>query len=56
MREMLGTFARAFEDPETYLGNQATDAYLSDLLGKAHFIAICAKTGDLRPFSHPVRG
>ncbi|HML45011.1 MAG TPA: GNAT family N-acetyltransferase [Hyphomicrobium zavarzinii] len=45
MREMLGTFARAFGDPETYLGNQATDAYLSDLLGKAHFIAICAKTG-----------
>jgi aminoglycoside 3-N-acetyltransferase I len=42
MRGMLGTFARAFEEPETYLRNQASDAYLNELLRTAHFIAICA--------------
>ncbi len=26
MRGMLGTFAKAFEDPETYLAKQATDS------------------------------
>ena len=42
MRGMLETFAKAFEEPGTYLGKQADDTYLSELLGKAHFIAICA--------------
>ncbi len=42
MRGMLGTFAKAFEEPETYLSKQANDAYLSALLAKVHFIAICA--------------
>jgi aminoglycoside 3-N-acetyltransferase I len=46
MRGMLGTFAKAFEDTETYLGKQADDAYLGELLGKAHFIAICAVIED----------
>ena len=42
MRGMLRTFAKAFEEPETYLSKQADDTYLSELLAKAHFIAICA--------------
>ncbi len=46
MRGMLGTFARAFAEPETYLSKQADDTYLSELLAKAHFIAICAVNDD----------
>ncbi|MBV9081134.1 MAG: GNAT family N-acetyltransferase [Acidobacteriaceae bacterium] len=46
MRVMLGTFAKAFEEPETYLGKQADDIYLGELLAKAHFIAICAVNDD----------
>ena len=42
VRELLAVFAAAFEEPETYLGNQPNDAYLADLLGKPHFIAIVA--------------
>lgn len=42
MRGLLGIFAIAFRDSETYLGNQPSDAYLSDLLAKPHFIAIAA--------------
>jgi aminoglycoside 3-N-acetyltransferase I len=42
MRDLIGMFAKAFGDPQTYLGNQPSDAYLSDLLGKSHFIAIAA--------------
>jgi aminoglycoside 3-N-acetyltransferase I len=45
MRGMLSTFAEAFEEPETYLGNAPSDTYLGDLLRKVHFIAICATTG-----------
>jgi len=46
MRGMLGTFAKAFEEPETYLSKQPNDSYLSELLAKAHFIAICAVNDD----------
>jgi aminoglycoside 3-N-acetyltransferase I len=46
MRAMLGTFAKAFEEPETYLSKQADDTYLRQLLAKAHFIAICAVSED----------
>lgn len=42
MRGMLKTFAKAFGEPETYQGNQPDDTYLVDLLGKPHFVAICA--------------
>ena len=42
MRSLLGMFAIAFRDSETYLGNQPSDAYLSGLLAKPHFIAIAA--------------
>jgi aminoglycoside 3-N-acetyltransferase I len=46
MRGMLGTFAKAFEEPETYLSKQPNDNYLSEPLAKAHFIAICAVDDD----------
>lgn len=46
MKGMLETFAEAFAEPETYLSKQADDAYLSALLAKAHFIAICAMNDD----------
>lgn len=46
MRGLLRTFAKAFEETDTYLSNQPSDAYLSDLLAKAHFIAICAVSDD----------
>lgn len=46
MRGMLGTFAKAFDEPETYLSKQANDTYLRALLAKVHFIAICAVKDD----------
>lgn len=42
MRELLGTFAKAFDDRESYLSKQPDDAYLRDILAKPEFIAICA--------------
>jgi len=45
MRAMLGLFARAFEDPESYLSRQPSEAYLSGLLAKPHVIAIVAQCG-----------
>ena len=42
MRGLIETFASAFDEPQTYLANQPGDAYLSNLLGKPHFIAITA--------------
>lgn len=45
MRGMLAVFAKAFEDPETYLGRQPAAAYLGELLSKPHVVAICASSG-----------
>jgi aminoglycoside 3-N-acetyltransferase I len=47
MRGLIGVFAKAFGDSQTYLGNQPSDAYLSSLLGKSHFIAIVATIHEL---------
>ncbi len=47
MRGMLRVFAKAFAECQAYLGNQASDAYLSDLLNKDHFIAIAATIGEV---------
>ena len=47
MRGLIGVFAKAFGDSQTYLGSQPSDAYLSDLLGKSHFIAIVAKIHEI---------
>lgn len=46
MRGLIAMFAKAFGDLEIYLGNQPSDAYLSELLGKPHFIAIAATVSE----------
>ena len=42
MRRLLDLFGRAFEQPETYSGNQPADAYLEHLLCSDTFIAVAA--------------
>ncbi len=42
LRGLLATFAIAFEDSETYLNNQPSDAYLERLLDTDSFIALAA--------------
>lgn len=46
LRAMLGVFAAAFEDRDTYLGAQPDTAYLRRLLTGDQFIAIAALIGD----------
>lgn len=45
-RELLVVFGHAFEDSDTYSGAQPRDAYLEDLLGSDHFIALVALRDD----------
>jgi aminoglycoside 3-N-acetyltransferase I len=47
MRGLIGMFAKAFGDSQTYLGDPPSDAYLFSLLGKSHFIAIAATIHEL---------
>lgn len=48
MKALLTTFGEAFDDMETYCGNQPSDAYLQQLLGSHHFIALAAlKNGEV---------
>ena len=42
LRELNTLFGEAFGDPETYGGAPPSDAYLRDLLGKDHVIALAA--------------
>ena len=42
LRGMLAMFGRAFQDLPTYTSRQPDDAYLHELLGGEHFIAIAA--------------
>lgn len=42
MRALLKTFGAAFEDVDTYGGNQPSAEYLERLLGSDHFIALTA--------------
>lgn len=46
MRQLLGVFAEAFEEPETYLADQPDDVYLTELLSSRTFAAIVAISGD----------
>ncbi|WP_156818607.1 AAC(3)-I family aminoglycoside N-acetyltransferase [Cyanobium gracile] len=39
---MLGLFSEAFDDPESYLNHQPSDAYLTRLLASDTFIAVAA--------------
>jgi aminoglycoside 3-N-acetyltransferase I len=41
-REMLGVFAEAFDESDTYLDRQPDDAYLARLLGSDGFVAVAA--------------
>jgi aminoglycoside 3-N-acetyltransferase I len=45
-RSLLAMFGAAFEDLETYEASQPSDSYLSDLLGKEHFIVLATLAGD----------
>ncbi|MGE3917131.1 MAG: AAC(3)-I family aminoglycoside N-acetyltransferase [Hyphomicrobiaceae bacterium] len=42
LKQLLGVFAEAFEDAETYGGAVPSDDYLATLLGKPHFVAVAA--------------
>ena len=46
LKALLGVFGEAFGEPDTYQGAVPTDAYLTALLGKPHFIALAALRGD----------
>ena len=46
MHRLLDMFGEAFGEPETYRGAVPSDAYLSSLLGKPHFIALAALEGE----------
>jgi aminoglycoside 3-N-acetyltransferase I len=45
-RDLLGVFAEAFGEPQTYLPAQPGDAYLRKLLGQDTFIAVVALDRD----------
>lgn len=42
MEALLATFGEAFNEVDTYCGNQPTAKYLQDLLGSDYFIALAA--------------
>ena len=42
LKSLLAVFGEAFGELDTYQGAVPTDAYLSSLLGKPHFIAVAA--------------
>lgn len=42
-RALLGVFADAFEDVDTYAARPPSDAYLANLLDTDHFIALAAE-------------
>lgn len=46
MHGLLAMFGEAFNDRETYGAALPSDAYLTGLLGKPHFIALAALQGD----------
>jgi aminoglycoside 3-N-acetyltransferase I len=45
LREMLGLFGAAFDDPDTYSSRQPTDGYLRNLLASQTFVAVAAFSG-----------
>ena len=45
MHGLLQMFGAAFDEPRTYQGAVPSDAYLTSLLGKPHFIALAAVDG-----------
>ena len=48
MKALLATFGEAFDQVETYCGNQPSARYLQELLGSDYFIALAAlKKGEV---------
>ena len=45
LKELLRVFGHAFNDSETYLHAVPSDEYLTNLLGKEHFIVVVAMMG-----------
>lgn len=45
MHGLLDAFAEAFEDDDHYTRDRPANAYLEDLLGQRHFIALVAEEG-----------
>jgi aminoglycoside 3-N-acetyltransferase I len=43
MRGLLSMFGTAFDEEDTYTGAPPTDAYLENLLGSEHFVAVAAE-------------
>lgn len=43
MRDLLGVFAEAFDDADTYCGAPPSSTYLEDLLANGAFIALVAR-------------
>lgn len=46
MRNLLAVYGEAFEDPVSYRQSPPTDAYLSTLLAKPHFITVVSEAPD----------
>lgn len=46
MRRLNHLFGEAFAEPETYGAEPPSDAYLSELLGRPHVVALVALSGD----------
>lgn len=42
LRALLGVFAEAFDEADTYLGDQPHDEYLGELLASPDFVAVAA--------------
>jgi aminoglycoside 3-N-acetyltransferase I len=45
LKELLHVFGHAFNDSDTYLHAVPSDEYLTNLLGKEHFIVVAAMLG-----------
>ena len=46
LRALNALFAEVFDDRETYAGAPPSDAWLADLLGKEHIVALVARDGE----------
>jgi aminoglycoside 3-N-acetyltransferase I len=46
LKALLAVFGEAFAEPDTYGAHVPDEAYLRRLLGKPHFIALAALSGD----------
>jgi aminoglycoside 3-N-acetyltransferase I len=47
LKDLLGVFGEAFDEPDTYQGNIPSDDYLKTLLGNEQFIVVVAQNGKI---------